>query len=290
MDDRLRFIQRRGALSGSPDDEAQLLVERVRAGEIREDQLLIAAATGVIPAACAIIGRSAEQASSAYRRILTAPSRDLFPSIIEQMKVVWRLNQRYGWGFTDTEFLSLPVPTTWPSRGEQDLIAMTLVPYLDTVGDTFEVLWRAIESRHRNTWRWDALKSDPANLKLLDGITHPGKCLRWEAIDLAANWNQENGINPRDVRDPSSSPHAGILAAAVLHTRWVKAMDGTTVPFVWIPGYQFCASSRWSRVPWLGFFGPGSRVQLFGYDEEIGHETNDAVPVFVESPPANLAT
>ena len=58
--------------------------------------------------------------------------------------------------------------------------------------------------------------------------------LRWEVIDLGCQRNKK----PVDVRSPEKSPHAGILASAMLHPEWVKAMDGGRVPCVWIPGYE----------------------------------------------------
>lgn len=275
MDWSVRALQRGASVSGAPEDDARLLRARTRAGAIQERQLLLTAAAGILPAILAL-NTDQETAMAECSPHLPSPSNALFESIVKQVRGVWELNQRLGWGFTADDFASLPVPTAWPTVQLHNLAAVTLVPYLDTVQTTFDGLWRAVEARHANTWRWEELKSGSLNLKLLDGIVHPGRCLRWETIDLAANWDQENGIRPRDVRN-AQSPHAGILAAAAIHTRWVEAMDGETVPFVWLPGYQCLFDGRWSAVLWLDFFQDGRQVRL-GHFYGDGHDGLSAVP------------
>lgn len=281
MDDRLRLIQRRGVLSGSPDDEAQLLIERLRAGELTNEQLLVAGVAGFTSASLAL-GMSAEAAAAEINGPPSVCNEYLFETIIDQVRIVGELNNRLGWGFTLNDFLTLPLPMHQPAPGEHGLSTLVLVPYLDTVQETFDGLWKAIQSRHTNTYRWEQSKSDPDNLRLLEGITHFGKCLQWEAIDLGANWDQENGIAPRDVRN-TQSPHAGVLAAAALHTKWVEAMDGTTVPYVWLPGYQCNVNARWSAVPWLHFLQFLRQVQLC-HDGGGNHSQNFAVPACLGVP------
>ncbi len=266
MDDRLRLIQRRGVQSGSPDDEARLLIERLRAGELTHEQVLVGAAAGFTSASL-VLGMTAEAAATEINGPPSVCNEYLFETVIDQVRIVGELNNRLGWGFTLNDYLTLQLPTHQPAPGEHGLSTLVLVPYLDTVQATFVGLWKAIQSRHANTDRWDQFKSDQANLRLLEGITHPGKCLRWEAIDLAANWDQENGIAPRDVRDPTSSPHAGILAASAIHTRWVESIDGESVPNVWVPGYECKNDGRWSVVPWLSFNQIGRLVRLVRLDD-----------------------
>ncbi len=275
MDWSVRALQRGASVSGAPEDDARLLRARTRAGAIQERQLLLTAAAGILPAILAL-NTDQETAMAECSPHLPSPSNALFESIVKQVRVVWELNQRLGWGFTADDFASLPVPTAWPTVQLHNLAAVTLVPYLDTVQTTFDGLWRAVEARHANTWRWDRLKSAQALAKLLDGIIHPGRCLRWETIDLGANWDQQNGIRPRDVRN-AQSPHASILAAAAIHRWWVEAMDGESVPFVWLPGYQCFYEGRWSAVPWLIFFQSERRVRLSDDNGDF-HDRNFAVP------------
>ncbi len=182
----------------------------------------------------------------------------LFAPPTVQIANVREWNARRGWGFTDEDFVRLGEAPVWP---EERLVAVTLVPYLDTVQATFDALWEIAASRQKACFRWEHLFSDPGHLFLLDGITHPGKCLRWEVIDLGANWDKKNGIAPETVRSAATSPHAGILAAASHSPKWVRVMDGVAVPFVWLPGYMATAS-----VP--GYV-PRQRVPIFYFDFDI---------------------
>jgi len=188
----------------------------------------------------------------------------LFTPISAQLTRVRELNSERGWGFTDEDFAEIErsVPS-WPAG---KLVAVTLVPYLPDgngmggVERTFQELWQVAASLQHANWRWDGYdKAGPDKLRLLEGIEHPAKgrpVLRWEVIDLGCNRNRK----PVDVRDPKTSPHAGILASAMLHPDWVKAMDGEKVPYVWAPGYEVNISDEnpWQFLPILGF-GRGDR-------------------------------
>ncbi|MFZ6015673.1 MAG: hypothetical protein ACOYUZ_04960 [Patescibacteria group bacterium] len=185
--------------------------------------------------------------------------RSLFTPVEAQLTRVRELNAERGWGFTDEDFAEAErsVPP-WPAG---NLVAVTLVPYLpdaDGMGGverTFQELWKAAAAAQEKSWRWGGYdKAGPDRLRLLKGIDHPGKdqpVLRWEVIDLGCNRNRK----PVDVRDPKTSPHAGVIASAMLHPEWVKAMDGYEVPYAWAPGYEvnFSDGIQWQGVPNLGF-------------------------------------
>jgi hypothetical protein len=89
-------------------------------------------------------------------------------------------------------------------------------------------------------------------------------------IDLGAN----HGSSPSDVRDPKTSTHAGILAAAALHPAWVRSMDGDRVPHTWLPGYQVSVpdDDPWRGVPFLNWYRGVRKVTLgcYGDDNRFG--------------------
>ncbi len=195
----------------------------------------------------------------------------LFTPVEAQLTRVCELNIERGWGFTDEDFevAEQSVPE-WP---DGKLVAVVLVPYLPDgngmggVERTFEELWQVAATAQEEGWRWDDGygKAGLDRLRLLKGIEHPAKdkpVLRWEVIDLGCNRNRR----PVDVRDPKTSPHAGILASAMLHPEWVKAMDGDKVPYVWAPGYEVSARNYypWQSVPSLYFHRSARRLEL-GY-------------------------
>lgn len=142
---------------------------------------------------------------------------------------------------------------------------------------TFDELWSVLTSR-RKTFR-DNLWNEKARLHLLDNAQHePG--LRWEIIDLGCR----RGSRPRDIRHPAhpaKSPHAGILAAAVLHTDWITAMDGKTVPHVCFPGYQLSVFGYVEPpVPNLGR-DPRTGEIMLSYGRHDAGDPAWAVPEFI---------
>ncbi len=79
---------------------------------------------------------------------------------------------------------------------------------------TFNECWDVALIQHPKSWRCSSTyhKTDSNVLRLYKGIEHnPG--LHWEVVDLGCN----QGKKQVDVRSPEKSPHAGILAAAMLH-------------------------------------------------------------------------
>lgn len=205
---------------------------------------------------------------------------DIFLSPGKQIARVRRLNLKRKWGFTDKDFRQ--AETSIPKWPEDKLVAVTLVPYLDDekmckrIKRTFRELWEVAASAQHASWiRGGNTDSDP--LRLLKGATHqPG--LRWEVIDLGCNRSQP----PVEIRSSKSSPHAGILAAAMLHPEWVKHMDGDNVPYVWLPGYEANVADRhpWKDVPTLSFVREDCRIESScgWYDDgRVGW----AVPSFV---------
>lgn len=202
----------------------------------------------------------------------------MFVSVDTQIENVRRWSEEQDLGFGDEVFEALPDPPAWP---DDRLVPVALVPYLQTVQATLDGLWGIAASRQKSQWRWPELRSDAEHLRLLQGIGHqPG--LRWEVIDLAANWDKKDGTSPESVRS-AKSPHAGILAAAAHHPKWVQAMDGAKVPYVWLPGYEAVipGSSEWRFTPYLNFF-HDARGVLLGAGECGDRGRGCAVPSFRE--------
>ena len=223
---------------------------------------------------------------AAYQRIIEGRFynpvliHDMFVSPEAQLANVRSWNTRQAWNFTEEDFRDAETALeqlTWPS---DRLSVLVLVPYLASVGNTFDELCIVAFEQQSNHWRWVELKGSSDNLRLLEGIEHkPG--LRWEVIDLGANWDTQSGIgiSPMDVRDANSA-HAGVLAAASHFPRWVQAMDGIKVPYVWVPGYQVTIRGfgAWMCVPCLEWHPDDREVRLLAYGAPYRIQTW-AVPV-----------
>jgi len=192
----------------------------------------------------------------------------LFVQPQAQLYFISQFRHLCGWDIPDAslEQAEQSVPK-WP---EGRLVAVTLVPYLDdeTEGQrrkglerTFHDLWEVVAAQQCLHWCWIGfVRAAEDRLDLLKGVAHaPG--LRWEVIDLGCNRNEK----PVDVRTPERSPHAGILAAAMHHPLWVKAMDGVNVPYVYIPGYRASLGDDdepWQGVPLIEYYEADRKIAL----------------------------
>lgn len=211
--------------------------------------------------------------------------RRLFTGLTDQVSRVRQWNDEFGWGFTRDDLGKAegwigPHISDWPA---DRLIAITLVPYLPDQGEirgmerTFHMLWRVAARQQKGSCRWDGYNdAGRERIQLLKGIEHqPG--LRWEVIDLGVN----RGKAPKDVRDPRTSPHAGILASAALHPEWVRQMDEIDIPYVWAPGYEVNVpgGGSWQGVPCVRFHRDDQRVGL-GCDWRDFGDNGYAMPEF----------
>jgi len=201
-----------------------------------------------------------------------------FISPAEQLELVKARNFERNWGFTAEDFFPLGEPPAWP---DGDLCAVVLAPALKTLQETLEEAWLWAAEVQENNRRWDALLSDEKSLRLFTGKEHK-RGLSWRVVDLGANWDKQNGIAPKDVRNPKS-PDCEILIAAALFPNWIQAMDGVNVPYVWIPGLEVSVSGdpAWSDVPSLNWHRDDHEVGLNAAHCELRHRLW-AVPAFRE--------
>jgi hypothetical protein len=230
-----------------------LLGELVRAGltdemveAVLKDPALARRAVEALAVPIAVVPAVASAAAEPHALI-----HGLFAPIVEQVALLKKWNIERGWGFSEEDFVVVEAEAKgipWP---ENRLTAVVIVPYLDTVQRTFDELWLLAASRQERSWRWPELKSDAGHLRLLGGDGRHRRGLKVEVIDLGAN----RGRKPEAVRDPDTSPHAGVLAAAALHPEWVRRMNGADIPHAWLAGYECKVPGRrrWRYVPILYF-------------------------------------
>ena len=250
--------------------------EKVEKDRLPRDQVLAALQAihdgkfAAVSEALAIGGATARAAVVRQRPSLL---HNRYTPLVQQIKNVWRWDRKYGWGLPKgwDEQLDVPPPELIAElqRPEHALVSVDVVAFLEAKGGvlgehrTFDAYWEVIRTQHPKADRWLELQATPGRLQLLPGTAHvPG--VRVEVIDHGANWEKTVGIKPMDVRSPETSPHAGLLASAANHPKRIRLMDGTTVPFEWIAGYQASAprNDPWRHVPIWCWLRDGRRVRL----------------------------
>ncbi|MGH9129880.1 MAG: hypothetical protein ACRDY2_13205 [Acidimicrobiales bacterium] len=198
------------------------------------------------------------------------PPEDLFVSLEEQASNVRRWNAERSWGLSERQLDAIDLT---PQSHDDPLVVDLLAVYLDdhdemdAVRHTCRQLWQVAAARQPAAWSWDwywdTWLGHPMPVRLAPGIEHrPG--VRRVTVDLGAHWRPGHHTRPCNVRGPDSA-HAEVLAAAAHFPAWVRAMDGTSVPFVWVSGYQVtmverAAHRRLPTLAWSGFWGTLSFV------------------------------
>ncbi|MDQ3504536.1 MAG: hypothetical protein M3446_02375 [Actinomycetota bacterium] len=196
------------------------------------------------------------------------PPPDLFVPLTEQLGNVRRWNEDRGWGFRAKELNAIDLtPRQHVDPLVVDLIAVYLddistgsgAEMLDGVRRTCRELWTIAAEHQPTSWYWDWVRDRydprPMPVRLLPGIIHwPG--VRRMTVDLGAHWIPGQHVRPSSIRGPASA-HAEILAAAAHFPRWARAMDGVSVPYIWLSGYQVThpEGSAHLRLPGLAFVG-----------------------------------
>ncbi len=215
----------------------------------------------------------------------TAPH---FVSLVEQLANVRRWNRDRKWGLNEADFVGLDLAER---PHESPLVADVLAVYLPGKSErkmngvqwTCAELWDVASHRQPNAWCWDERKDGPKAVRLLDGIEHrPG--IRRVTVDLAANWNRRRGARPIDVRSPMSAA-AEVLAAAAHFPDWVRAMNGDTVPFVCLAGYQLTVPTYevWRHIVCLSWSHFNRRINLSDNWADY-YQDRFASPVLVDAP------
>ncbi len=190
-----------------------------------------------------------------------APPDDMFVSVAEQLDNVGRWNEERGWGFGPADFEAVDVG---PKRHGDPLVVDVVAVYLpgddelDGVRRTCDELWALVASQHPNAWCWDekcwdARRVGRKQVRVLHGIAHqPG--IRRVTLDLGAHWNPQRPTRSIDVRGVDSA-HAEVLAAAAHFPSWIRAMDGRSVPYALLSGYQvtLVEQESWRRLPCLSW-------------------------------------
>lgn len=197
---------------------------------------------------------------------------------VERMVMRTReLNLERDWGFTDEELLLVmaDVPE-WPAP---EFTTLVLVPYLNPDKErcpdlnggqrTFYELTRVLIQEDK----LEIVNMMTMSLKDINVAQHPGRVLRWEAINLA---NFRNCTPKMVAGGEPRGPSAGILAAAIHHPEWFASMDGGDTPFVWLPGYR-----NGTHQDIMNIRRHGSRRAQLHIGSANFHDEETAVPTFV---------
>lgn len=186
---------------------------------------------------------------------IARPDR-IFVSLREQLDNVREWNDEREWGFSVDYLDSVDLT---PSCENEPLVVDLLAVYLgdddelDGVRRTCHELWTVAAEQQAHSWCWDWRKDRPKPVRLRPGIVHrPG--VRRVTLNLAAHFEPGRYLRPSRVRGVDSA-HAEVLAAAAHFPRWIRAMDGKTIPYTWLSGYEVMIRGRSSpdRLPALSW-------------------------------------
>jgi hypothetical protein len=179
---------------------------------------------------------------------ITPPER-IFASLPEQLGNIRRWNEERRWGLSADDLHSVDLT---PRAGGGPLVVDVIAVYLGEGADlngvrrTCHELWTVAAEQQPHSWSWDwyadRWEHRPKPVALAGGTVHrPG--LRRVTVDLGAHFDPGHYRRPSSQRGPDSA-QAEVLAAAAHFPRWIRAMDGKTIPYVWVAGYQVLIRDR----------------------------------------------
>lgn len=185
-------------------------------------------------------------------RLALRPPGMMFTSLTEQLGNIRQWNSERRWGLRAADFQSVDLI---PQAGNDPLVVDVIAVYLPETAErngvlrTCQELWTVAAEQQPHSWSWDWYRDSwqdiPKPVRLIDGLVHrPG--VRRVTIDLSAGYIPGRHVRPITLRGPDSA-HAELLAAAAHFPRWVRAMDGDDVPYVWLAGYE--VMMRGQRTP-----------------------------------------
>lgn len=154
----------------------------------------------------------------------------MFTNPQKQLEKVIELNKSLKWGFTQKQIEAV---SNIPEQSTSNLTTVVLVPYFSSLGKTVDTLWTAIEKQATSSWKKSDITAN--NIRLYKG-TFPKKHLKWVTLDVGTHRN----TSPNKMKQTDNIlGGVEVLACTLLHPEWVKAMDGTDVPYVDLPAIEF---------------------------------------------------
>lgn len=186
-------------------------------------------------------------------QLAVKPPEIMFASLPEQLANLRRWNEERHWGFHAGDFHTVDLT---PRAGHGPLVVDVIAVYLDHTAELNDVqrtcheLWTVAAQQQPSSWSWDWYEERwgqrPKPVQLIDGLHHrPG--IRRVTIDLGAQFEPGRFVRASTMRGPDSA-HAEILVAAAHFPRWIRAMDGSNVPYAWLSGYELMIHGR--PAPW----------------------------------------
>jgi len=203
---------------------------------------------------------------------VAAGGERLFVPCSEQLRQLRQWNDNYRLGFTTEALDAVGPPPAWPAGRLQ---AVVLAWSLGTVHRTAEIAWRIAADQQPGSRRWQEVEFRQQSLRLRPDIGFVPFALRWDTVDLGTQHDRHHPIRPVDVRG-ATSLHAQGLQAAAYFPQWVQTMDGVTVPYLWLAGYElkYGAQSswmslkpRWQTVPVISWSNKLREVSLYGSEQ-----------------------
>jgi hypothetical protein len=186
-------------------------------------------------------------------RIAARPPEMMFTPLPEQLANIRRWSEERQWGLSASDLHSVDLT---PRAGNDPLVVDLIAVYLrdsaemDDVQRTCHELWTVAAAQQPHSWSWDwysdRWEQRRKPVRLISGLTHrPG--IRRVTVDLAAHYELGRYVRPSALRSLDSA-HAEILAAAAHFPRWIQAMDGKNIPYIWLSGYELLIRGR--PAPW----------------------------------------
>jgi hypothetical protein len=187
-------------------------------------------------------------------------------SVDTQLDNVRRWNEKFHWGFDNSEFVAVEQEARNRASVQLPRQAQVVTVYLDSVGSTFDAWWQVLSDSYEEAHRFPEVQSDPAHLRMWPQREFPSRRIDIVTLDLLAH---RDPSTPTSVSDTHVAESAGLeVLAAVAHFHgWVTGFWQLMVD---LSGCQLNIDERrdrpWGFVPtltWKASDHPAQPVGLF---------------------------
>jgi hypothetical protein len=211
----------------------------------------------------------------------------LLLSLDEQRERLREFNERFWDGALSAQELAA-VDTSGDHPQSVDDLELLYVEF-GSPATNVNRWWSVIVSSQPRSSRWLGAVIDDDHLRLAEPVAQYSAGIHRVRLNLVANWRPASGRTVEQVRAAAVQQnrlvaHAEVLAAYGLHPQLLERLDGDTLPFVDLAGFELRlpGDSSWNLCPSVYWPRGGQRVDMDVYFVDgIGYDW--AAPTLVDS-------
>jgi hypothetical protein len=189
-------------------------------------------------------------------------------SLEEQAERLTDVNAAHWGGLIEVDSVDLVATHHRQSLDDLELL------YVDfgSPKETLDNWWKVIAASQPRSYRFEHFNSEAGYLRIAEATRNYSRGIHRVRLNLLAYWRRPRSATVLDIRREATSEgvllaHGEALAALALQPNLVAAMDGKTMPFIEVAGYECTVpvTNPWAHVPYV-YWMPAQHLVCLGTD------------------------